>query len=343
MSPYFLDVKDLQIEYPVYGGLFRKVVGKVHAVNGVSIQIKEGEIAAIIGESGCGKSSLAHSLLGLIEPISGSIRFRGRDVFGKNIRETRNKDFYRSFQMIFQDPYSALNPRHTVFEILAEPLLYHKIVSKDKVRQRIASLLKQVGLSPRYIDRYPYSFSGGQRQRICIARAVSLNPKFIVCDEITAALDISVQAQIVRLLFQLKKELGLTLLWISHDLSLIRSLSDTVHIMHAGRIVEQGLCKDVLHKPSHPYTDALLKAVPSLEIGKRPSILQGEPPSTSRLLEDCSFAARCPGAQEKCRKERPVLELVSSRKTSSRKEGKSSETTSDKKTQEPRVACFFPL
>ncbi|MBF0432972.1 MAG: ATP-binding cassette domain-containing protein [Fibrobacteria bacterium] len=314
-----LQVRHLKTWFPVTGGVFKRVQHYLKAVDDVSISINESEIIAVVGESGCGKSTLGRSILGLTPVRDGEIVLSGHKL---DIKKRASWDpFRKEYQIIFQDPYSSLNPRHTVFEILSEPLLVHKICSKKDVRERVGDLLEKVGLSKDYIDRFPHAFSGGQRQRLGIARVIGLSPRLIICDEIVSALDVSVQAQIIHLLLKLKKEMNLSLMFISHDLSLINTISDAVYVMYLGKIVESGLREEIFNAPRHPYTQSLLKAIPTLDINSPPIILPGEPPSLSHVPAGCSFHSRCPFKQDKCVKEIPPLQGEDF----------------------PQVACHFPL
>lgn len=323
MPSPLLESKNLCVYYPITDGLLRRVVGHVHAVESVSLAVYPGEIVSLVGESGCGKSTFALSLLGLHRAASGEIKLEGQKIDYQS--RSAFQKYRRDFQIIFQDPYLALNPRHTVLEILSEALLFHKLARSENVKEKVALLLEKVGLSSEQMHRYPHAFSGGQRQRICIARAVSLEPKLIVCDEIVSALDLSVQAQIVQLLLKLKEEFKLALLWISHDLSLVRHISDRVAVMYLGRIVESGTTASLFDRPAHPYTKALLEAIPSIDPNSpRPRILKGEPPSPTQLPSGCVFHPRCPRVQAKCKAERPPLEEA---------------VEGDTKTQ---LACFYP-
>ena len=313
------EVKDLRTWFPVTGGVFRKVTGWVKALNGVSFSIGQGEVVSVVGESGCGKSTLGYSLLGLVKPTGGTIALGGRVL---DIADASSWDpFRREYQIVFQDPYTSLNPRHTVYEILAEPMRAHRVHEPRHLRQAVADLLARVGLDPDYMHRFPHAFSGGQRQRIGIARAIGLEPKLLVCDEVVAALDVSVQAQIIQLLMDLKAELGLSLLFISHDLSLVKSISDRVLVMYLGKIAESAPCADLFAAPRHPYTAALLESIPTLDRGRRPKLLGGEIPSPVNLPEGCAFAGRCPRAQDRCRRETPNLFAAGA----------------------GRAACFYPL
>lgn len=314
-----LAVRNLKTWFPVTGGVFSKTVGHVKAVNDVTFSIGEGEVVSVVGESGCGKSTLGYSVLGLVTPTGGELDLAGKRI---DIGAGSSWDHFRKdFQIIFQDPYTSLNPRHTVFEVLAEPMRVHGICPEREMADRVAALLSKVGLSPDYMHRFPHAFSGGQRQRIGIARALCLNPRLIVCDEVVAALDVSVQAQIIRLLMELKSELGLSLLFISHDLSLVKAISDRVLVMYLGKIVEEASARELFAAPRHPYTAALLASIPTLERGRKPQLLGGEIPSPVNLPAGCSFAGRCPRVQDRCRREHPTLVPAAA----------------------SQAACFFPL
>ena len=315
-----VEVKDLKVHFPVTGGVLRRTVGHVKAVDGVSLSLEPGQLVSVVGESGCGKSTLGNAILGLVPPTSGSIRLDGTEL---DIHKTASwKPFRQDFQIIFQDPYTSLNPRHTIFEIISEPLLVHGLCEKREARDTVAGLLQKVGLSPDYMSRYPHAFSGGQRQRINIARAIGLKPRVIVADEIVAALDVSVQAQIINLLMRLKDELGLSVLFISHDLSLVRSISDYVYVMYLGRMAEAAAADELFTRPRHPYTRALLDSIPTLDLSRKPALLAGEVPSPVNPPPGCTFHTRCPIAQDRCRTERPELAAPGS---------------------PDRVACWFPL
>jgi len=300
-----LDVRGLKTYFPVVGGVLRKTLGHVKAVNDVSFSMGKGEVVSVVGESGCGKSTLGFSILGLTLPTEGSLKLAGHEL---DIRSPASwKPHRKDFQIIFQDPYTSLNPRHTVFEILAEPMRVHGMCSSRELPAAVAAMLEKVGLSPDYMHRFPHAFSGGQRQRIGIARAIGLRPKLLVCDEVVAALDVSVQAQIIQLLLDLKSELGLSLLFISHDLSLVRSISDRVMVMYLGKIVEAAKTEDLFANPRHPYTAALMESIPTLDRARRPKLLGGEIPSPVDLPPGCAFAGRCPRVQDRCRREVPAL------------------------------------
>lgn len=306
-----LEVKDLKMYFDAgdkgwFGFGARQ---KVLAVDGVNFEIKQGETLGLVGESGCGKSTLGRTLLLLYRPTSGNIRFKGQDLSGLQGEELRM--LRRHMQMIFQDPLSSLNPRMTVGNALSEPLREHGLAVGRASRERVEDLLKLVGLNPSFINRYPHEFSGGQQQRIGIARALSLNPEFIVCDEPVSALDISIQAQIINLLEELQERLGLTYLFVSHDLRVVRHISDRVAVMYLGKIVEIAATDELYETPRHPYTQALLSAVPVIEIeaGQKRSriILQGEVPSPINPPSGCRFRTRCPVAMEHCAMEEPQL------------------------------------
>ena len=292
-------VENLKVFFPVLGGVLRHVVGHVRAVNDVSFDLKNGEILSVVGESGCGKSTLGYATLGLVPPTDGNIEFHGEKLNVKKISSW--KPFRKEFQIIFQDPYSSLNPRHTIYEILSEPMIYHGIETRKTAKDAVAELLNKVQLQPDYMFRYPHAFSGGQRQRLGIARAISLKPRAIICDEIVAALDVSVQAQIIHLLLKLKEEMGLALLFISHDLSLVKTISDRINVMYLGRIVEAGSSKEIFSNPKHPYTKALLESIPTLDLSKKPKLLAGEVPSPINLPKGCAFHTRCVHAKEDCK------------------------------------------
>jgi oligopeptide/dipeptide ABC transporter ATP-binding protein len=321
-SAPLLSVKHLKTWFPVTGGVLRKTVGYVKAVNDVSLSLHRGEVLSVVGESGCGKSTLGYSILGLVPPTGGELELAGKRIDIR--RPSAWNPFRKDFQIIFQDPYTSLNPRHTLFEILAEPMRVHAIAPERELRERVAALLAKVGLSPDYMHRFPHAFSGGQRQRIGIARALALSPKLIVCDEVVAALDVSVQAQIINLLMELKQELGLSLLFISHDLSLVKAISDRVLVMYLGKIAEAAAAADLFAAPRHPYTAALLESIPTLDRGRRPKLLGGEIPSPVNLPPGCPFAGRCPKVQDRCRRETPDLFPMGPAGAS-------------------RAACFYPI
>ena len=302
-----LRVSNLKTYFDVTKGIFApKQI--VKAVDGVSFDVKEGETFGLVGESGCGKSTLGRTIVKLYEPVEGTIEFEGKDIFKLNGNEV--KAFRKDVQMIFQDPYASLNPRMTVGEIIMEPMIIHNIYETAAEREaRAVELLNIVGLKPDHIRRYPSEFSGGQRQRIGIARALAVNPKFIVCDEPISALDVSIQAQVINLLENIQKEMNLSYLFIAHDLSMVRHISDRIGVMYLGHMMEIGPAKDVFYRPLHPYTIALLSAIPisDPDIAKAKSriILEGEIPSPINPPAGCPFASRCSKATERCSKETP--------------------------------------
>lgn len=301
-----LEIKNLNVVYKSKRGLISKEQ-TVHAVNGVSLDIEKGEILAVAGESGCGKSTLAKAVMKLIPVKSGEVLLNGKNILNLKTR-TEIKDFYKHVQIIFQNPYSSLNPKMKIGNILKEPLEINTNLDKKEINKIIEDKINKVGLDNSVLDRYPHEFSGGQRQRIAIARSLILSPEFIIADEPVSALDVSIQAQIINLLKQLKDDFNLTFLFISHDLSVIKYLSDRIAIMYLGEIVEIGKTEEIFENPKHPYTKALLSSVPELspENKKEKVPLQGELPSPEELPSGCKFHTRCPFVMEKCKTECPL-------------------------------------
>lgn len=315
MSDALLKVENLKVHFPVKGGLFTKKQ-VVKAVDGVSFEIYPRETFGLVGESGCGKSTTGRAIVKLYEPTSGTVYYHGEDV--TKIKGSHLAEFRRNVQMIFQDPYASLNPRMTVGEIIREPMdIHHIFNTKEEREQRVRELLDIVGLKPDHIRRYPHEFSGGQRQRIGIARTLALNPQFIVCDEPISALDVSIQAQVINLLEHIQKEMGISYLFIAHDLSMVKHISDRIGVMYLGNLVEIGESDDVYHRPLHPYTQALLSAVPipdpRVAREKKRIVLEGELPSPLDTPSGCVFRTRCPNATERCAREKPGMVNVGKR------------------------------
>jgi oligopeptide transport system ATP-binding protein len=309
-----VEVKNLKKHFPIMRGVLRRQVGAVQAVDGVSFNIYKGETLGLVGESGCGKSTTGRTILQLLEPTARQVTYEGQELTALNRNEMRKAR--RHMQMIFQDPYASLNPRMSVGSIIGEPLQIHNIGSGQGRKDRIQELLKVVGLNPYFINRYPHEFSGGQRQRIGIARALATNPSCIVADEPISALDVSIQAQVVNLMDDLKAELGLTYLFIAHDLSMVRYISDRVAVMYLGRIVELSDRNEVFDHPLHPYTQALLSAIPvpdpEKEAKRQRLILEGDVPSPANPPSGCRFHPRCSYATEICKEEDPVFRNLGS-------------------------------
>lgn len=317
-----LEVDDVAVHFPIRSGLLQRVSGAVRAVDGATLTVRPGESVGLVGESGCGKSTLARAIMQLVPVTSGQVRLHGRDLAGASRRQLQ--EARRDLQMVFQDPHASLNPRWTVGRSIAEPLRAQP--RPRNVRQRVRELLGMVGMRPEHADRYPHEFSGGQRQRIGIARAVALTPKLVICDEPVSALDVSIQAQILNLLDDLRQELGLAYVFISHDLSVVRHVCERVAVMYRGRFVEHAATETLFREPRHPYTHSLLSAVPVAdpreERRRTRIVLQGDSPSPSTALDGCVFAARCPAVQATCTALAPPFEELDGVR---------------------RVACHFPV
>ncbi len=302
-----VEVRDLKKHFPVRRGLLRRQVGAIRAVDGVSFDVYRGETLGLVGESGGGKSTTGWTIIRDLEPTAGTVRFEGQDL--ASITHAEMRRMRRNIQMIFQDPYASLNPRMTVGSIVGEPLDVHQIGATSERRARVRELLEIVGLNPGFVNRYPHEFSGGQRQRIGIARALATNPTFVVADEPISALDVSIQAQVVNLMWDLKNEFGLTYLFIAHDLSMVRYISDRVAVMYLGRVVEMGQTEDVYARSLHPYTQALVSAVPvadpEVEMRRQRIILEGDVPNPADPPAGCHFHPRCVHATDICRRDGP--------------------------------------
>lgn len=311
-----LEVTDLKMHFPIRQGFLQRVVGQVKAVDGVSFQLREKEVLGLVGESGCGKTTVGRTLLRLYDPTSGEIRYRSKSgewIDIAKISQSAMKPLRQEMRMIFQDPFSSLNPRLTVGELIGEPLEIHGVAKGREAEDRVAELMRAVGLDPAYMRRYPHEFSGGQRQRIGLARTLSLNPRMIVADEPVSALDVSVQAQVLNLLQELQQKLGLTLIFVAHDLSVVEHISDRIAVMYVGRIVEMADTDKLLNDPQHPYTEALLSSIPPAD----PDVvverikLQGEVPSPARPPSGCVFHTRCAYARPECSQSVPELRQIS--------------------------------
>lgn len=313
LSDNLVSVRNLKKYFPIKSGLIKRQKGSVKAVDNVTFDIRRGKVLGIVGESGCGKSTLGRTMLRLLDPTEGQVEYAGKNIYQmgkKEINHMRTK-----MQIIFQDPYSSLNPRLPIYEIVGEAMLQHGIAkTKKEMKEKSVEIISKCGLFPEQADRYPHQFSGGQRQRICIARALAVNPEFIVCDEAVSALDVSIQSQIINLLKDAQEDFGLTYLFISHDLSVVKFISDEVAVMYLGQIVEKGSKKDIFANPLHPYTEALLSAVPSFDPSahqnKKRIILKGDIPSPANPPNGCRFHTRCNYAKDVCKEEIPAYKEI---------------------------------
>jgi oligopeptide transport system ATP-binding protein len=307
----FLELENLKAHFPIYrGAIFRRQIGSVKAVDGINLQLRKGEILGLVGESGCGKSTLARTIMQLIPTTEGAVILEGRNLSEISRRAVRTERV--NFQMIFQDPYASLNPRMTVYDALAEAIQTRQQFDKKLLLEKVGRLMRTVGLPANQMRRYPHEFSGGQRQRIAIARALAPQPKLIIADEPVSALDVSIQSQILNLIAKLSQEMHLTMIFISHDISVVKYISDRIAVMYLGRLVELGPATEVVEKPLHPYTKALVSAIPipdpQVERRRQRIILQGDPPSPTSPPAGCAFHPRCPYAIAACKAQRPELE-----------------------------------
>lgn len=309
-SQNILEVKNLKKHFPIKAGVFQHVVGHVKSVDGVSFEIKKGQTFGLVGESGCGKTTIGRTILRLVEPTEGEAILNGKDIFKMSKKELQK--IRPQAQIIFQDPYSSLDPRMPVGEIIGEAVRAHGIVPKEQYREYIMQIMEDCGLRPYHIDRYPHEFSGGQRQRICIARALALNPSLIIADEPVSALDVSIQAQIINLMRELQEKRGISYLFISHDLSVIKYISHVIGVMYLGNLVEYATTEELFNNPMHPYTKALLSAVPvpDPDVKMDRTILEGDLPSPANPPVGCKFNTRCPECMDICTKEAPKLRVM---------------------------------
>ncbi len=307
---YLIRTEDLEVYFPLRGGILSRVIGYVRAVDGINLFIKRGETLGLVGESGCGKTTVGRAILRLVEPTKGKVVFENKDITKLNKKELRG--LRRDMQIIFQDPYASLNPRMTIGDIISEPILIHNLARGKEREERVLQLLRIVGLKGQHIRRYPHQFSGGQRQRIGIARALAINPKFVVCDEPVSALDVSIQAQVINLLRELQSRFNLTYLFIAHDLGVVKYISDRVAVMYVGKIVELANWKEIYSSAKHPYTQALLSAIPipDPEVKRERVILKGDVPSPTNPPIGCRFHPRCPLAIQECKEEEPMLKDI---------------------------------
>ena len=308
MSHNLLEVKGVKMHFPIHGGILFQRVATVYAVDGVSFNVKPGETVGVVGESGCGKSTLGKTILRLYDPTAGDVLFEGKDLAHMGRRELR--EARKDIQIIFQDPYESLNQTHTVGRIIQEPFVIHKVGTKEWRRNEAKKLLHRVGLPESALDRFPHEFSGGQRQRIGIARAIALKPKLIICDEPVSALDVSIQSQVLNLLLDLQREMGMAYIFIAHDLAVVKHVSDRIAVMYLGKVVEFADADEIYKNPQHPYTKALLSAIPVPDPTRDLStkqVLEGDVPSPRNPPPGCSFHTRCPFVQDRCKTEVPVL------------------------------------